>query len=58
MSPRGEGPLPSFPDEAAVHPLWPVVLVLGEIAQRVARRQAEEHEPPTECRPRARDDLD
>ena len=28
--------------DAPAHPLWPLVLILGEIAARVERRRAEE----------------
>jgi hypothetical protein len=36
---------PSETEEPAERsPLWGLVLVLGEIAQRVERRQAEEHD--------------
>ena len=28
---------------AVASPLWPLTIILSEIAQRVARRQAEEH---------------
>ncbi len=39
---------PPDPDGAAiVHPLWPLVLILAEIAARVCRHEAEEHEPAT-----------
>ena len=32
--------------EAAAHPLWPMVAILGDIAARVERRRAEEGAPP------------
>ena len=32
--------------QAAAHPLWPVVGILGEIAARVERRRTEEGAPP------------
>lgn len=51
MSQSSEGALPAARDEATAHPLWPVVLVLGEIAQRVARRQGEERTAMSRSRP-------
>ena len=48
--------MPATPGEYAVHPLWPVVLILGEIALRVARRQAEENTAPVQPGGGGRDD--
>jgi hypothetical protein len=31
--------------DAVAHPLWPLVLVLSEIAGRIERRRIEEHGP-------------
>ncbi len=30
-------------DDASASPLWPLVVILGEIAERVTRRHADEH---------------
>ena len=42
MNPRSPEPAAASAAGPTAHPLWPLVVILGEIAARVARQQATE----------------
>ena len=58
MGPGKAGAVPERTPETTAHPLWPVVLILGEIALRVAGRRGEGHVHPAEAGPGSRDTAD
>ena len=48
MTPHEPGAGADSDPDATQHVLWPLVLILGEIAERIARRQAEERAPESD----------